>query len=78
MHEIKYKINAMMFFFPVLKELDEEDAEKLQTRKWVVSGVLDSEKGYVECLELLRKVQHLIILSIIKSNFIRIITSLFC
>ena len=39
-----------------LQQLVENDTEKLQTRKWVISGVLDSEKGYVECLELFKKV----------------------
>lgn len=32
-----------------------DKAEKLHKRKWVVAGVLDGEKGYLECLNLLYK-----------------------
>lgn len=35
---------------------DEDDAQKLHKRKWVVSAVLDSEKGYLECLNMLMQV----------------------
>lgn len=38
---------------------EDDEAGKLHKRKWVVAAVLDSEKGYLECLNLLYKVRLL-------------------
>lgn len=62
----------MFFFFFIMKvfasnkkcslseqdvEVSKDDAHKLQNRKWVASAVLDSEKAYLECLNMLCKVK---------------------
>jgi phage-related minor tail protein len=45
-----------LFISQAAEELKDDDAQKLQNRKWVASAVVDSEKAYLECLNTLHKV----------------------
>lgn len=49
---------------PLHESNDDSRAEKLHKRKWVVAAVLDSEKGYLECLNMLHKHMKALKLSI--------------
>lgn len=49
---------------PFQESSDDDKAEKLHKRKWVVASVLDDERQYLECLNMLSKIMKPLKLSI--------------
>lgn len=61
---IHHEFNCLLFSTLLQDaEISKDDAHKLQNRKWVASAVMDSEKAYLECLNLLYKVRKVLYFS---------------